>query len=386
MTDVTPSSGRWLFTTLVVVAIVLVVLGVLTEMRRQAELGVLAKDTEASSMPTVGVMHPTVEAGQDELVLPGSLQAFSDAPIYARASGYLIRWTHDIGSHVKQGELLAEIDAPEQDQDLLQAKAARDQIAANLALAKTTAERWQNLRKSDAVTAQEVDEKNGAYAELQANLAAAEATIKRLDELQAFRKVYAPFSGVVTKRNVDIGTLVNAGNSGQQLFRVAQMDPIRVFVTVPEMSVPAIKPGLKVSIELVQYPGRRFDGAVVRNAESIDPATRTLLTEIDVPNKGGELLPGGYAQVHLKVGSAGERLQVPVNGLLFRSEGLRAVVIDESHHAHLRALTIGRDYGTSLEVLQGLSKDDWIVLNPPDSIEDGQAVHVNVLKPAGGAK
>jgi len=384
MTETSRSSGRWLFTTLGAIVLILVVLGGLTVLRRQSESRALANETERSAVPTVGVIHPSAGSTGDDLVLPGTMQAFAESPIYARASGYVHRWTHDIGSNVRAGELLAEIDAPEQDQEIAQAKASREQIAASVALAKSTAERWEALRKEDAVSQQEVDEKKGAYAQLQASLTSADANLKRLDELQAFRKVYAPFDGMITKRNVDVGTLITAGNSGQQLFHLSQMDPIRVFVTVPEMSVPAIKTGMKASIELMQYPGRRFDGVVARTAGSIDPATRTLLTEIDVPNKKGELLPGGYAQVHLNAASAGDHLLVPVNALLFRSEGLRAVVVDADHRAHLRALTIGRDYGTTLEVLQGLSKDDWIVLNPPDSIEEGQEVRVEVIKNTGG--
>ena len=376
------SSGRWLFTSLVAAALILGVFGALTQIRRRAEFRALAQETERSTVPTVAVLHATLEDAQEDLVLPGTLQAFMESPIYARSSGYLSKWHHDIGSHVKQGDLLAEIDAPELDQELSQARASREQIAANLALAKSSADRWEALRKTDAVSQQEVDERKGAAAQLQASLTAADAGIRRLEDLQAYRKVYAPFDGVITKRNVDTGMLISAGNGGQQLFHLSQLDPIRVYITVPELSVPAIKTGVKVYLELAQYPGRRFDGAVARTSGSIDPATRTLLTEVDVPNPAGLLLPGGYAQVHLRVGTAGDRLLVPVNALLFRAEGLRAVVVDANHRVHLRALTIGRDYGTTLEVLQGLSKDEWIVLNPPDSIEEGQEVHVTEIKPA----
>jgi RND family efflux transporter MFP subunit len=209
-----------------------------------------------------------------------------------------------------------------------------------------------------------------------------QANVQRLSELKSFQKVYAPFSGVVTQRNVDIGTLINAGNGGtsQQLFYLAQTDPIRVYVNVPEAYAPSIRRGLGAFLELGQYPGQKFQGEVVRTAEAIDLATRTLLTEVDVPNKTGLLLPGGYAQVHLLVHVQGERLQVPVNALLFRSEGLRAVIIDLNHRVRLQPLEIGRDYGTSLEVLNGLKHDDWIVLNPPDSIESGQEVHVQEVK------
>jgi RND family efflux transporter MFP subunit len=372
------SSGRGLFTTLIGVTLILVVIGALTVVRRQAGLRTLAQETERLAVPTVALIHPTTEPSAEDLVLPGTLQAYVESPIYARTSGYLKKWYRDIGSRVKQGDLLAEIDAPELDQELSQTKAARDQIAANAALAGSSAERWAALRRSDAVSQQDVDEKESAYRQLQASLAAADANVRRLDELERFKRITAPFDGVVTRRNADAGTLITAGSSGSQqpLFHLAQTDPIRVFVTVPEVSAGAIRRGLGARLELTQYPGEPFAGEVARTAESIDTATRTLLTEVDVPNRQGRLLPGGYAQVHLQITSGRPRLRVPVNALLFRSEGLRAVSVDASHRVHLRALTIGRDYGTSLEVLNGLSADDWIVLNPPDSLEEGQVVTV----------
>jgi RND family efflux transporter MFP subunit len=205
-----------------------------------------------------------------------------------------------------------------------------------------------------------------------------QANVRRLEELESFKRIYAPFSGVITRRNVDIGTLINAGNGGasQLLFILAQTDPIRVYINVPEMYAASIHAGLGAYLVLTQYPGRKFEGNVVRNAEAIDLATRTLLTEVDVPNRPGELLPGGFAQVHLLVKVSGQRVQVPVNALLFRAEGLRAVLIDSNHRTRLQPIVIGRDYGNTLEVLAGLKADDWIVLNPPDSLEDGQEVHV----------
>jgi RND family efflux transporter MFP subunit len=375
-----------LFITLIGVAMILVAAGALTLVRRQAEQRTLAQETEKLTVPTVAVIHPTLEAAQEDLVLPGTLQAFVQSPIYARTNGYLKSWTRDIGSRVKAGDLLADIEAPELDQELSQARAARDQIAASTALAKSSSERWASLAKSDAVSQQDVDEKQSAYRQLQASLAASEANVRRLEQLEQFKRVTAPFDGVITKRSVDVGTLITAGSSGSQgpLFTLAQMDPIRVFVTVPEVSASAIHRGLTAHLELVQYPGETFEGSVARTAESIDPATRTLLTEVDVPNRQGRLLPGGFAQVHLQARTTAPRLSVPVNALLFRAEGLRAVVMDASHRVHLRALTIGRDYGTSLEVLSGLSADDWIVLNPPDSLDEGQTVGVeSVAAPKG---
>jgi multidrug efflux system membrane fusion protein len=223
-----------------------------------------------------------------------------------------------------------------------------------------------------------VDNATGDLAAKHATVQSNEANVRRLQDLESFKRVEAPFSGVVTKRNVDIGNLINAGNGGasQLLFTLAQTDPIRVYVNVPEIDAPAIHPGLGAYLELTQYPGEKFYGKVVRTSESIDLTTRTLLTEVDIPNRSGRLLPGGYTQVHLQVKATGQRLRVPVNALLFRSEGLRAVVVDADHKAHLQPILVGRDYGTTLEVLDGLHPDQWIVLNPPDSLDDGQPVHV----------
>ena len=380
-----PRKSR-LFLFLFFAVMVLVVLGAFTLLQRRSQYQALAKETQTLAVPTVAIIHPTTEASEEGLVLPGSMQAYVESPIYARTNGYLKKWYRDIGSRVRKGELLADIDTPEVDQQLLQAKADMETSKANANLSKITANRYEDLIKSDSVSKQEVDNAAGDLAAKDAGVASAQANVHRLSELESFKHIYAPFSGVITRRNVDIGTLVNAGNGGatQLLFALAQTDPIRVYVNVPESAAPSIHSGLTANIELSQFPGRKFQGQVVRTSESIDPASRTLLTEVDVPNKTGELLPGGYAQVHLAVQITGERLQVPVNALLFRSEGLRAVLVDADHKLHLQPLTIGRDFGVTLEVLQGLRAADWIVLNPADSLEEGQ--HVNVkeisLKPA----
>jgi RND family efflux transporter MFP subunit len=387
----TPSQPRKsrLFGLLFIVVVILVLLGAFTLFQRRSQYQALAKETEALAVPTVAVIHPSTEPSEEGLVLPGSMQAYVESPIYARTNGYLKKWYRDIGSRVRQGELLADIDTPEVDQQLIQAKAELETSKANANLSHITANRYEDLLKTDSVSKQEVDNAAGDLAAKQATVASSEANVHRLSELESFKHIYAPFSGVITRRNVDIGTLINAGNGGttQQLFSLAQTDPIRVYVNVPESAAPSIHAGLPAHLDLTQFPGRKFQGTVVRTAEAIDPVSRTLLTEVDVPNKAGELLPGGYAQVHLDVQITGERLQVPVNALLFRAEGLRAVVVDADHRLHLQSLTIGRDYGVSLEVLQGLRGGDWIVLNPADSLEEGQHVNVkeSAAKPANAA-
>ena len=376
--DEAPKPKSRLFVFLILFVVVLVVIGAFTLLQRRSQYKALANETEKLAVPTVSVIHPSAESGQENLVLPSTLQAYVESPIYARTTGYLKKWYHDIGTRVRQGELLADIDTPEVDQQLSQARADLGTSQANENLSKITANRYEELIKTDGVSKQEVDNAAGDYAAKKASAQSSEANVRRLEELESFKHIYAPFSGVITRRNIDLGNLINAGNGGtaQELFFLAQTDPIRVYVSVPEMYAPAVHAGLGAYLELAQYPGQKFDGKVVRTADAIDQASRTLLTEVDVPNKAGQLLPGGYAQVHLLVEVTGARLQVPVNALLFRSEGLRAVVVDENHKTRLQALTIGRDYGTSLEVLQGLKASDWIVLNPADSLEDGIQVNV----------
>jgi RND family efflux transporter MFP subunit len=373
--------GSGLFKILLAVVLLLVILGAFTLLQRKAEYRTLANETERLAIQTVGVIHPSPEIGQEDLVLPGTMEAFVEAPIYARTNGYLKKWYHDIGSRVRQGEILADIDTPEVDQQLSQARAELTTAQANAHLSEITSARFAELLKTDGVSKQEVDNAAGDLAAKKANVQSAEANVRRLEEMKSFQHVYAPFAGVITRRNVDTGTLINAGNTGssQQLFYLAQMSPLRVYVRVPEIYANAIRAGLGAYLELAQNPGQRFEGKVARTSEAIDAGTRTLLTEVDVPNHNGALLPGGYAQVHLQVKVTGARLTVPVNALLFRSEGLRAVVVDANRKTHLRQLTVGRDYGTALEILQGLDANDWIVLNPADSLEEGQEVRVKEI-------
>jgi len=344
---------------------------------RLGERRALGKETESLAVPNVIVIQPKAAPPQEEIVLPSSLEAFTESPIYARTNGYLAHWYKDIGSKVQKGTLLADIETPEIDQELMQARAARDQAEAQLRLAKTSADRWETLRKMDAVAQQETDERSSGYTQGQAALASASANVRRLEQLESFKHVYAPFAGTITKRNTDIGALINAGNSGmnQELFVVALVNPIRVYVDVPEIYAPSVRRGVNASIELPSLPGQRFTGSVARTADAIDPGTRTLRTEIDVPNADGKLLPGSYAQVHFGVHVATTRLSVPVNALLFRSEGPRAAVVGSDGKVHLKPVVIGRDYGTDVEILGGLETSESIVLNPSDSLEEGQPVH-----------
>lgn len=364
------------FRVFMVGAVALFALGAFTVLHKRTELQQLASLTEKQAVPGVVVIHPTVAPPQEELVLPGTLQAYVEAPIYARTNGYLRSWHHDIGSRVRKGEPLVDLDTPEVDQQLSQARAELGTAKANARLAEITAARLQGLVTTNAVSRQEVDNAVGELEAKRAIVESAAANVGRLEQLESFKHVLAPFDGVITRRNVDLGTLVNAGNGGQsqQLFLLAQTDPLRLFVGVPERYAPSIRPGTAAQLTLAEYPGREFRGEVVRSSNAIDATTRTLQTEINVANKEGLLLPGGYAQVHLQVQMTVTRLLVPVNALLFRSEGLRAVVVDSGQRARLRALTVGRDYGVALEVLDGLEPAEWIVLNPADSLEDGQLV------------
>jgi len=345
---------------------------------RLSERRALAKETEDIAIPSVEVVHPTVEPPQSELELPSTLQAYIESPIYARTTGYLGRWYKDIGSKVKKGELLADIETPEVDQELMQARAARDQALAQLKLAQSSAKRWENLQKMDAVSQQETDERSSSSTQGEASLNAADANLRRLQQLESFKHIYAPFSGVITKRNTDIGALVNAGNTGlnQELFTVAQIDPIRIYVNVPESDSPSIHKGVQVGIEVPELLGQHFTGSVVRTADAIDPATRTLNTEIDVPNPKGQLLPGSYAQVRLALNQQIQRLTVPANALLFRAEGPRTAVIGPGSKVQLRPVAIGRDFGNTVEILSGLQQSEAVVISPSDSLEDGQVVRV----------
>jgi multidrug efflux system membrane fusion protein len=364
--------------------LVLITAGAVTFLNRKSEADALAKETEAVAVPTVAIVQPASEPGNDELVLPGNLQAFEESPIFARTNGYLLRWYKDMGSKIQKGELLAAIDTPEVDQELSQARAGREQVKSALELAKISADRWANLRKSDSVSQQEADQQASGYQQAQANLAAADANVRRLEQLESFKNVYAPFSGVLTRRNVDPGALINsgAGAAGKELFDIARVDPLRVYVSVPQAYAPSMKVGVKATVTLQEFPGQKFTGIVARTADAIDPATRTLNTEVDVPNKDGKLLPGSFGQVHFATGMSVPRITIPVNAMLFRAEGPRAAVVDKDGKVHLHPISIGRDFGSTLEILGGLDASDQVIINPSDSLEEGQQVHVAKANPS----
>ena len=372
-----PATRRWMVAALVAV-LGLFAAGALSIKARAKERVALSTETARLAVTTVSAGYPQPEPRSNELELPGSVQAYTESPIYARTNGYLLHWYKDIGATVPKGELLADLDTPEVDQELSQAQAARQQMVAALDLARTSADRWRDLRRTDSVSQQELDQRTSDYAQAQANLAAADANVRRLQQLESFKHVYAPFAGVLTRRNVDIGALVNAGNggSGKELFNLALIDPLRVYVSIPEADAPAIRAGMRAWIALAEFPASRFTGTVVRTANALDQNTRTLLTEVDVPNKAGRLLPGAYAQVHFDVPVSGRRLSVPSSAMLFRSEGPSIAVVGPGDRVQLRPIMIGRDFGTSLEILQGVRANDRVVQNPPDALENGQVVRV----------
>jgi len=336
----------------------------------------LERATLANSIPTVATIRPQVTGGAEEIVLPGNMQAFVDTPIWARSSGYLKQWHADIGARVKRGELLAEIEAPEIDQQLGQARAQLSTSQANLKLAQITAERYQNLFKTDSVAKQDVDNAVQAAAARTADVTSAQANVSRLEQLVAYEKVYAPFDGVITARNVDVGALVNAeaNTPGKELFHLASNSTLRVYISVPEVYSRAAKPGVNANLTLSEFPGRLFHGVIVRDAKAIDVNSRTLLVEVDVRNPTGELLPGSYASVHLKLPSKTEAVTVPSNTLLFRSEGLR-VAVARNGHVDLVPVILGRDYGDRVEIVSGIHAQDAVIVNPTDSIAAGQQVH-----------
>ena len=364
-----------------IIALVLLAIGAgRTLISRASNARTLEANAAMQSEMFVKVAVPQSGKAGQSLTLPGTLQGFVQSPIAARASGYLRRWHKDIGSRVEKGDLLAELDAPEIDQQLSQAIAAREQTASSLALAKSTLARWEALRAKDAVSQQELDERRSASAQAAANLAAADANVERLRQLEGFKRVIAPFSGVITRRNVDVGDLIDAGGgAGRAMFLLTQTDPLRVYINVPQSSAQLVKRGQKAIVTQTELAGKAFEGEVVRTSGSIDAATRTMQVEITLPNKDGVLMPGAYVQVSLPL-TTSTTLAIPTNSLIIGSQGVRVAVVGENGLVTIRSVKIGRNYGQTVEALSGVTVADRLILNPSDSLTDGDKVTVVVAE------
>jgi RND family efflux transporter MFP subunit len=346
----------------------------------------LEREAASAAIPTVTTLHAHKGPESGSIVLPGSVQAYYEAPIYARTNGYLRIWYTDIGTAVKKGQLLGEIETPEVDQERRQAVADMATAQANYDLAKITNERWQGLVATQSVSQQDADQRAGDAAAKAAALQSAAANLARLNELESFKRVLAPFDGVVTQRNTDIGALINAGagtSPGSSLFRVADTHRLRIYVYVPQPYSASIQPDVTAGLEFADHPGRRYTATVANTAHALDAVSRTLQVELQIDNARGELLPGSYAQVYFDLPTALDTLRIPVNTVLFRTQNLQVATVGSDGRVHLKSFTEGRDFGTELEVLGGLSATDAIIVNPPDSITEGQ--QVRVVQPSASA-
>jgi len=376
--------GGWLIGVAILVLFAGVfVSGVIQRMQSSANL---RTETAEMAVPTVIVVSPKHSAPSQEIVLPGNVQPYVTAPIYSRTNGYLQAWYFDIGAHVKKGQLLALIASPEIDQQLGQSQSNLETAKANLRLAEITKDRYLDLLKTHAVSQQDADNAVGTYNANKAIVDASQANVKQLEALQSFEKIYAPFDGIITARNTDVGALIDSGSAGgvkTDMFHLSQVDRLRVYVNVPEEYSQATTAGLKADLTLAEFPGRQFTGTLVRTSEAINYATRTLTAEVDVHNPTGQLLSGSYAEVHFKVPGQVSTYILPVDTLLFRKEGLSVAVVKEGK-AELIPVTPGRDFGDSIEVISGLRGDEAVITSPPDSITDGEKVQIAQTAAAGG--
>ncbi|HEY2039915.1 MAG TPA: efflux RND transporter periplasmic adaptor subunit [Edaphobacter sp.] len=383
-----PSVSRGsLLVVIVVLLLVAAALAAFGIVRRKHANTELEKYTSATSAPPVALEIPKLQQNATEIVLPGNMQAYTLAPIYARTTGYVKSWSHDIGSRVRKGDLLAIIETPELDQQLASAKADLATSISNAGLAKTTADRYKDLIGSSAVSQQDTDNAISQLQARNAEVASAAANVRRLEELVSFERIIAPFDGVITARNIDIGQLISADGStntagagtvrsSREIFDISVIDTLRVFVNVPQVYAPDAKKGVTATLTLPQYPGREFKGKLVRTSDSVDPTTRTLLAEVDVANRTGELLPGSYTQVHLNVSRAAPALIVPVSAVILQPDGLHVATVDENHRIHILNVTPGRDLGSTMEILSGLPEGKAVITNPPDSLTEGEEVRV----------
>jgi RND family efflux transporter MFP subunit len=381
-----PVSPHKILTGAVVVLLILAVLAAAGILRRYHAHTVLKERTYKLAAPTVSVAPARPGAPVDTFVLPGNVTAYTDAPIYARTDGYLVRWYYDIGTRVRKGALLATIDTPELDKQVAQAESDLATAQANANIARIQAERYSGLVKSDAVSQQDADTYVNQAAATAAAVRSAQANLQRVKELQSFEKVYAPFDGVVTARAVDTGQLINQG-SGAELFHMQAIDTLRVYANVPQVYAQTLKRGMKIDLTFPEHPGKVFVGTLVRTADAIDPASRTLLAEIDVDNRSGELLPGSLAQVHFKTPTAGPTYIVPTAALIFRRDGMELAKVVDRDEARLVHVVIGEDDGATVQIISGLQPGDQIIQDPPDSLIDGEKVSVvqpgNMPTPAG---
>jgi RND family efflux transporter MFP subunit len=382
--DTKPLSARTaviVIVILLIIAVVVVIAGIVPRVRARAQL----KDqTDASAPPNVIVNPPQQGQVSREIVLPGNSYAYTDAPLYARTDGYLSKWYFDIGAHVRQGQLLAIISTPEVDKQLLQARADLTTAEANAGLARTNSSRYQGLLTQNAVSKQDTDTFVSQAASTSSTVNSAQANVQRLEELQSFEKIYAPFSGVITARNVDVGQLINAG-AGTQMFRLSDIGVLRVYVNVPQIYSQTAVPGTTARLTLSEFPGQSFTGKLVRTAKAIDPASRTLLVEIDVDNRNGKLMPGAYTEVHMDVPNATAPFIISVSALIFRTQGLQVGTVvkgSNGDQAKLVHVTLGQDDGSTVQVINGLDANSRVIQNPPDSLIDGEPVHV-IQVPAG---
>jgi RND family efflux transporter MFP subunit len=357
-----------------IVAIGLAVWGEISRVVARSEL---AKENTEAAIPTVATITAEPSSADEQLVLPGTVQAFMEAPIYARTNGYLKSWNTDIGTSVTKGQLLAQIESPEIDQQLTQAQAELATARANEALSNSTNARWQGLLATQSVSKQDADEKSGDAAAKKAAADSAAANVARLRDLESFKRVVAPFTGVITARNTDVGALINAGQSaGTELFRIADTKKLRIYVRVPEAFAAATKPGIDAELRFTEHPNQTFMAKTVRTSNALDPTLRTLQVELELDNANGELLPGSYAEVHFKLPANAATLRLPANTVLFRSAGLQVATLDGQQRIKLKNIVQGRDFGNSIEVLSGLAPHETVVVNPPDSITDGVQVRI----------
>ena len=386
--DQKPGHGVLIAIIVLIVVIAIVVAGVVPRLRAKAALKV---ETNSLAVPQVQVIQPKRGSPAQEIILPGNIQAFTDAPIYARTNGYLKAWYFDIGAHVKQGQLLAVIETPEVDQQLLQARADLNTAQANLNLSQITYNRFEGLKNTDSVSTQDVDNAAGDYAAKKATVDSAQSNVNRLADLQSFEKIYVPFDGVVTARNTDVGQLIDSGSSGgvgRELFHVAAIRTLRVYINVPQQYSVAARPGILADLTLAQFPGRKVQGKLVRTANAINLASRTLLVEVDVDNSTGELLPGAFTEVHLKIPTDIPSYILPVNTLIFRAEGLQVATVetrDNVERAKLVSITLGRDFGATVEVVSGITDADRVIVSPPDSLVDDEQVQITQPNQQGGS-